>query len=115
MIDRRRAAAAYAIRLEKEIGSITPGKKAGFVVLEQDPLTIDARKLKDIKVWGTVFEGRVMPVAAPVARLPFAPRTTTPAASPSGTASIDDGWREAIATAGLFCGCCVARMPMRRA
>ncbi|MDQ2081945.1 amidohydrolase [Xanthobacteraceae bacterium Astr-EGSB] len=106
--------AAYAIRLEKEIGSITPGKTADFVVLEQDPMTVDARKLKDVKVWGTVFEGRIMPVAAP-SGLSFAPRAAPPAAPPAGSANADDGWREAIATAGLFCGCCAARMPMRRA
>ena len=39
--------AAFSIRLENEIGSIKAGKKADFVVLEQDPLTIDPRKLAE--------------------------------------------------------------------
>jgi hypothetical protein len=54
--------AAYSIRLENEIGSIEPGKLANFTVLEQSPFDVDPMKLKDIKVWGTVLEGRVQPV-----------------------------------------------------
>jgi hypothetical protein len=46
------------------IGSIKPGKKADFTILEQDPFAIAPQALKDVKVWGTVFEGRVFPVAA---------------------------------------------------
>jgi predicted amidohydrolase YtcJ len=53
---------AYINRLEDMIGSIKPGKKADFTVLEQDPLEIDRQDLKDVKVWGTVFEGHVFPV-----------------------------------------------------
>ncbi len=54
--------AAYSIRLENEIGSIEPGKFANFTVLEQSPFDVDPIKLKDIKVWGTVLEGRAQPV-----------------------------------------------------
>jgi hypothetical protein len=54
--------AAYSIRLENEIGSIEPGKLANFTVLEQSPFDVDPMRLKDIKVWGTVLEGRVQPV-----------------------------------------------------
>ena len=54
--------AAYSIRLENEIGSIEPGKLANFTVLEQSPFDVDPMKLKDIKVWGTVLEGRIQPV-----------------------------------------------------
>jgi predicted amidohydrolase YtcJ len=53
--------AAYAIRMENQIGSIEPGKIADFTVLEQDPYAVDPRELKDIKVWGVVFEGTVFP------------------------------------------------------
>ncbi|MGO8902527.1 MAG: amidohydrolase [Isosphaeraceae bacterium] len=55
--------AAYSWRMEQEIGSIAPGKVANFAVLEDDPMTVNPRKLKDIVIWGTVFEGKVSPVA----------------------------------------------------
>lgn len=51
--------AAWALRLEQEIGSIVAGKRADFTVLEHDPLTVDPLKLGEIGIWGTVFEGRV--------------------------------------------------------
>ncbi len=44
------------------MGSIVPGKLANFTILEDNPLTVDAGKIKDIPVWGTVHEGRVLPV-----------------------------------------------------
>jgi predicted amidohydrolase YtcJ len=54
--------AAYAIRMEDEIGSIEAGKVADFTVLEQDPYEVDPVNLKDIPIWGTVFEGKLFPV-----------------------------------------------------
>src|SRR5512137_2949578 len=54
--------AAYSLQLEKEVGSITPGKLANFTVLGDNPVTCDPMKIKDIPVWGTVDEGRVLPV-----------------------------------------------------
>ncbi|WP_315741596.1 MULTISPECIES: amidohydrolase [unclassified Bradyrhizobium] len=54
--------AAYALRLENEVGSIVPGKLANFTILGESPLTVDPAKIKDIPVWGTVQEGRVLPV-----------------------------------------------------
>jgi predicted amidohydrolase YtcJ len=54
--------AAYSLRMEKDVGSIVPGKLANFTVLSDNPVTIDAIKIKDIKVWGTIHEGRVLPV-----------------------------------------------------
>lgn len=53
--------AAYSWRKENELGSIAPGKIANFTILEDNPLTIDPVKIKDIPVWGTVFEGRIFP------------------------------------------------------
>uniref|UniRef100_UPI0022EB22DC amidohydrolase n=1 Tax=Falsiroseomonas oryzae TaxID=2766473 RepID=UPI0022EB22DC len=53
--------AAYSIRLENEVGSITPGKLANFTILEQSPYGVAPAALKDILVWGTVLEGRVQP------------------------------------------------------
>jgi hypothetical protein len=32
-------------------------------VLEEDPYAVEPIKLKDVLVWGTVFEGAVYPVA----------------------------------------------------
>ena len=61
--------AAFALHMNHEIGSIVAGKKADFTVLEDDPFAVGAKGLKDIKVWGTVFEGEVFPVAAPNASL----------------------------------------------
>lgn len=55
--------AAFSVRLEDQIGSIEPGKLANFTVLDDDPLTVDPVTLKDIGVWGTVFEGRAQPAA----------------------------------------------------
>lgn len=51
--------AAYLLQKEEEIGSITPGKIADFTILGQDPLTVNPKQLKDIPVWGNVFEGKV--------------------------------------------------------
>ena len=54
--------AARSLGLEDEIGSIRPGKWADFTVLEQDPYAVDPLKLRDIEIWGTVFEGRPRPI-----------------------------------------------------
>jgi predicted amidohydrolase YtcJ len=53
--------AAYSLQMEKEVGSIVPGKLANFTILADNPLTVDPMKIKDIRVWGTVHEGRVLP------------------------------------------------------
>jgi len=55
--------AAYSWRKETELGSIAPGKIANFTVLEADPYAVPPETLKDVPVWGTVFEGRLYPVA----------------------------------------------------
>jgi predicted amidohydrolase YtcJ len=53
--------AAYQIKLDHEIGSIEPGKRADFAVLADDPLEVDPMALKDIEVWGTVLGGVAQP------------------------------------------------------
>jgi adenine deaminase len=59
--------AAYSLQMEKEAGSIVPGKLANFTILAENPLSVDPMKIKDIRVWGTVHEGRVLPVTRGVA------------------------------------------------
>ena len=55
--------AAWTLKLDGEIGSIECGKRADFAVLQDDPLEIGAANLKDVRVWGTVQDGRVFPAA----------------------------------------------------
>jgi predicted amidohydrolase YtcJ len=55
--------AAFVLRMEDRIGSIRAGKSADFTVLERDPYEVGVAGLADIPVWGTVFEGRLYPVA----------------------------------------------------
>ena len=54
--------AAYSLQLENEVGSIESGKLANFTILSDNPVTCDASKIRDIEVWGTVQEGRVLPI-----------------------------------------------------
>jgi predicted amidohydrolase YtcJ len=49
--------AAYACHRENEIGSLEPGKLADFVVLEQNPLETESRRIPDIGVLATVLGG----------------------------------------------------------
>jgi len=51
--------AARSLHLDGEIGSISPGKRADFAVLGDDPLDVAPSALKDVPVRGTVFGGRV--------------------------------------------------------
>lgn len=59
--------AAFGLHMDHEIGSIVAGKKADFTVLEDDPFELGADHLKDLRVAGTVFEGDLHLLAAPVA------------------------------------------------
>ncbi len=54
--------AAFAMHKENEIGSIDIGKKANFTIFEENPLTADSEILKDLKIWGTVYEGEAFPI-----------------------------------------------------
>jgi predicted amidohydrolase YtcJ len=58
--------AAWALRLEHEVGSIAAGKRADFCVLEDDPFVLGADALKDLRIAGTVFEGQPHMLARPV-------------------------------------------------
>ncbi|NEQ95316.1 MAG: amidohydrolase family protein [Cyanothece sp. SIO2G6] len=49
---------AYVIQKEDELGSIEPDKVANFTILDKDPYEVPIEELKDISVWGVVFEGK---------------------------------------------------------
>ncbi|HXO61318.1 MAG TPA: amidohydrolase [Candidatus Acidoferrales bacterium] len=51
---------AYAEFQEKIKGSITPGKLADMVMLSDDILSIDAGKIRDVKVLKTIVGGKVV-------------------------------------------------------
>jgi len=52
--------AAYAGFAEAEVGSLAVGKRADFVLLKEDPLTIDPAKLRDLTVQATYVDGRAV-------------------------------------------------------
>lgn len=54
--------AAYSLRKENELGSIAIGKIANMTVLEKDPYEVKPERLREIGVWGTVFEGKAFAV-----------------------------------------------------
>jgi hypothetical protein len=74
--------AAHSIRLENEVGSITPGKYANFTILEANPYEVAPEDLADVGVWGTVLEGRVQPVRATSDRASLRPAPMPAAAQP---------------------------------
>jgi predicted amidohydrolase YtcJ len=51
---------AYNSREEKDKGSITAGKLADYLILAEDPHTIEVSKIKDIKILRTVVGGRTV-------------------------------------------------------
>ena len=85
--------AAYSLRLEKDVGSIERGKLANFTILAENPVTSDPMKIKDIAVWGTVQEGRVLPVksaASSKAQAAFGPVLDVPSIAASVAADRHD-------------------------
>ncbi len=56
--------AAWVMKREHDLGSIRAGKRADFVVLEGNPYEVPITKIKDVQIWGTVYEGTVYPVIA---------------------------------------------------
>ena len=85
--------AAHSLRMEREVGSIVPGKLANFTILADNPVTCEATKIKDIAVIGTVHEGRVQPVRKAGARKTAGirlPDNLRPFAAPAGGAPAMD-------------------------
>lgn len=66
--------AAYSLKMEDEIGSIVPGKRANLTILDANPLEVEPKALRDIGVWGTVMEGRVLPAGQPEKRASLMPQ-----------------------------------------
>jgi predicted amidohydrolase YtcJ len=56
--------AAYAGFAEDEVGSLAPGKRADFVVLDQDPFALDTQALRRIQVRATYLDGGNTAVSA---------------------------------------------------
>ncbi len=81
--------AAYSIRLEDEIGSVTPGKFANFTILDASPYDVAPEDLVGIKVWGTVLEGRVQPAPAALRGAALAPSGRLGAVAPRRLAGLD--------------------------
>jgi len=50
--------AAHHLNQEESIGSIKVGKKADFVIIDKNPLTVNPESIKDIQVVSTIFEGQ---------------------------------------------------------
>gem|GEM_PF-2771564 len=65
--------AAHALRKENEMGSIEIGKKANFTVFEENSIKADPEKLKDLPIWGTVFEGEKYQIEKPTQGLMMSP------------------------------------------
>ena len=59
--------AAYMIGMETQLGSLEAGKLADFAVLDKDPYEVGVDGLRNIKVWGTVFEGKLHPAKSTTA------------------------------------------------
>ncbi len=51
---------AYASFTESYLGSLVPGKRADFVILSQDIMTIPVMKIMETKVLATVIDGEVV-------------------------------------------------------
>jgi predicted amidohydrolase YtcJ len=51
---------AYASFTEDTLGSLVPGKRADYVILSQDIMSVGADKIMDTKVLATALDGRVV-------------------------------------------------------
>jgi predicted amidohydrolase YtcJ len=95
--------AAYSWQREHDLGSIAVGKIANFTVLDDDPYDCDATGLGDIRIRGSVFNGRWFPVPDDLIERRVENSSTAAASTP-----------EAVARAiGHTCGCEVAQIMAR--
>ena len=49
--------AAFVLKMDDQIRSISPGKRADFAVLGEDPTNVAPQRLKDVSVIGTILGG----------------------------------------------------------
>ncbi len=84
--------AAYSIRMEGRVGSIEVGKDANLTVLDKSPYDVPPSALKDVRVWGTMLEGRVQPVGRRT------PKTALPKGKAPSATSLQDAADVAQAT-----------------
>jgi predicted amidohydrolase YtcJ len=66
--------AAYSLMLEDEMGSVTPGKRANLTILDRNPLKVNPKAIRDIAVWGTVMEGRILPAGKDASLASYKPQ-----------------------------------------
>lgn len=82
--------AAYSIQMEKRVGSIEVGKDANLSILDQSPYVVAPEKLKDIRVWGTMLEGRVQPVGSHTKSSRLEPGASSRSSARSNEAEIQE-------------------------
>ncbi len=51
--------AAQVIDMDDQVGTLAAGKKADFVVLNEDPFEVETAAMKELPIVATAFEGRV--------------------------------------------------------
>jgi predicted amidohydrolase YtcJ len=94
--------AAYALRMDHEIGSIVAGKKADFTVLESDPFDTGVDGLKDLRIWGTVMDGQVHELARPASSVHAARRESVQAMDSASVGALPSPYQsQAGGSAGL--------------
>ena len=50
---------AYAMHMEKKLGSIKPGKLADLVVLSDNPFDVEPDDIKEIEALMTIINGKI--------------------------------------------------------
>lgn len=51
---------AYAAFMETQVGSLSPGKRADFVILDRDIMTVPAEEIPEIRVLATYLDGKAV-------------------------------------------------------